>query len=271
MGYTFAQLEQLWVQAGGPASTAPIAAAVALAESGGNPRAISSTSDYGLWQINASNLGDHGLDTTTALDPLANAKAAIQMSGGGTNWSCWCTAWAHPDQDCGCGNGVLHTPQAGSAAARYVPPGTALSPVLTTSTLTGSKTVRPCSSKCYIKLPVLGCVLTGCNLKFWRGAIFVTVGGLAGLTGILMLGAYGLQRSGAQAGLARMSRLPGAGRAVAAVSGAGRRSTGRTEEQQAASHERRSRRGQEEAEEEAYRAGHQAGRASATAPPFPDA
>ena len=53
MAYSFAQLEALWLEAGGPASAEAIAASVALAESGGNPDAVSSTGDYGLWQINA--------------------------------------------------------------------------------------------------------------------------------------------------------------------------------------------------------------------------
>ncbi|HYZ55126.1 MAG TPA: transglycosylase SLT domain-containing protein [Streptosporangiaceae bacterium] len=56
-----------------------------MAESGGNPNAVSSTADYGLWQINAS----HGAQAT--FDPLANAEAAVSISSNGTNWNPWTT------------------------------------------------------------------------------------------------------------------------------------------------------------------------------------
>lgn len=87
--YTYAQLEQLWIQAGGSAATAPIAAAVAEAESGGNPNATDYDSngsvDRGLWQINSV----HG--SLSTFDPLANARAAVSISNGGSNWTAWVT------------------------------------------------------------------------------------------------------------------------------------------------------------------------------------
>src|SRR5580698_840440 len=55
--YTYAQLEGLWVNAGGQASMAPLMAAIAEAESGGCSSALNATdnggtqSSYGLWQI----------------------------------------------------------------------------------------------------------------------------------------------------------------------------------------------------------------------------
>lgn len=91
--YTYGQLRDLWVKAGGRADQAPMAAAVAMAESGGrNVRSkpnSNGTTDVGLWQINSS----HG--TLASIDPLANARAAVQMSGNGTNWRPWCTAWTN--------------------------------------------------------------------------------------------------------------------------------------------------------------------------------
>jgi soluble lytic murein transglycosylase-like protein len=56
-----------------------------MAESGGNPNAISRTNDYGLWQINAS----HGALAT--LNPLGSAEAAVSISGNGSNWGAWTT------------------------------------------------------------------------------------------------------------------------------------------------------------------------------------
>ena len=78
-------LEHLWEQAGGNPGEAVTAASIAMAESGGNQYAVSPTSDYGYWQINSS----HGSMAT--FDPIGNAKAAISISGNGSDWSPWST------------------------------------------------------------------------------------------------------------------------------------------------------------------------------------
>lgn len=87
------QLERLWEKAGGSPSTARMAAAIAMAESGGQqdpPSNASSNyngkSDIGYWQINSGIYP--GLATT---NPIGNARAAIQISQDGTNWSPWVT------------------------------------------------------------------------------------------------------------------------------------------------------------------------------------
>lgn len=90
---TFAQLENLWKQAGGNATAAAMAAAVAMAESGGNPQSTNhnknGTIDRGLWQINSI----HG--SLSTFDPLQNAKSAVQISNNGGTWRPWCTAWSN--------------------------------------------------------------------------------------------------------------------------------------------------------------------------------
>jgi LysM repeat protein len=78
-------LEKLWEQAGGSSGEAFIAAEIAMAESGGNPNAISPTDDFGLWQINGSN------GALATLNPFQNAKSAITLSDNGTNWNPWTT------------------------------------------------------------------------------------------------------------------------------------------------------------------------------------
>ena len=83
--YSCGGLESLWERAGGSAGEAVKAASIAMAESGGNPNAISPTNDYGLWQIN----GSHGAEAT--LNPLGNAEAAVSISGNGSNWGAWTT------------------------------------------------------------------------------------------------------------------------------------------------------------------------------------
>lgn len=90
--YTFAEIEALWRQAGGSAIYAPMAAAVALAESGGNPNAVNKnkngSTDRGLWQINSI----HGSQST--FNAVNNARAAIAISNNGTTWRAWATAWS---------------------------------------------------------------------------------------------------------------------------------------------------------------------------------
>jgi hypothetical protein len=87
--YTYAQLKQLWIQNGGNPAAADIAAAVALAESGGDSSATNTntdgSTDRGLWQINSV----HGALST--FDVTGNVKAAIQVSNNGANWSPWVT------------------------------------------------------------------------------------------------------------------------------------------------------------------------------------
>lgn len=78
-----------------------IAVAVALAESGGNPRAhnpVPPDNSYGLWQINMlGSLGPDrrkklGITSNSALfDPAVNARAMSLISSKGTNWTPWST------------------------------------------------------------------------------------------------------------------------------------------------------------------------------------
>jgi LysM repeat protein len=79
-------LEELWEDAGGSAGEAVMAASIAMAESDGDQYALSPTNDYGYWQIN----GSWG-PTLATYDALGNAKAAVQISDDGTNWSPWTT------------------------------------------------------------------------------------------------------------------------------------------------------------------------------------
>lgn len=84
---SFHKLEELWIGAGGNKTEAPYAAAIALAESKGNPTAeghnTNGTIDRGLWQINSV----HGALST--FNVAENAKAAVQIakeSGGFGPW-----------------------------------------------------------------------------------------------------------------------------------------------------------------------------------------
>lgn len=86
--YSRRQLETLWVRAGGDPKVAPAMAAVAMAESGGDPSAYNESGATGLWQI----LG--GVVPGNLRDPLVNAKNAVKKyedagSGGGDPLSPW--------------------------------------------------------------------------------------------------------------------------------------------------------------------------------------
>jgi hypothetical protein len=95
------QIAQVARQAGFPESSIPIAVAVAMAESSGNPMAHNPRppdDSYGLWQINM--LGALGPERRAAFglasnaelfDPLTNARAAYSISSGGSYWRPWST------------------------------------------------------------------------------------------------------------------------------------------------------------------------------------
>jgi LysM repeat protein len=78
-------LEALWVEAGGSPAAEVTAASIAMAESGGNQFATGTVGERGYWQINPVN------GSLSTYDPYGNARAAVIMSGNGTNWSPWTT------------------------------------------------------------------------------------------------------------------------------------------------------------------------------------
>jgi len=77
--YSLQQLERLWVEAGGSRADARVMAAIALAESRGDPRATdhdsNGTVDRGLWQINSV----HGYSASSSFNALQNARQAVAV------------------------------------------------------------------------------------------------------------------------------------------------------------------------------------------------
>ena len=78
-------LEALWVKAGGSPAVEVTAASIAMAESGGNQFATGTVGERGYWQINPVN------GSLSTYNAYGNARAAVIMSGNGTNWSPWTT------------------------------------------------------------------------------------------------------------------------------------------------------------------------------------
>jgi hypothetical protein len=93
---------QIWEAAGGSSLNAAMAAAIALAESRGDPTSTDNDSngsvDRGLWQINSTN------GAGSSYDVMTNARAAVSMSQNGTTWRPWCTAYS--DGECGTKGGT---------------------------------------------------------------------------------------------------------------------------------------------------------------------
>jgi len=113
---TAAQIERVWIDAGGSPVTAEFMAAVAMAESSGGTRSYNvntdGTTDYGIWQINSTNGGSEVL-----YEPDYGASIAKRLSNNGETATAWCTAYT----DAACGHHGGHYDPTGSS-----PVGTAL-------------------------------------------------------------------------------------------------------------------------------------------------
>jgi hypothetical protein len=83
--YDKGDLEKLWIAAGGPSSQANLAAAIALAESGGDALAHNPSGASGLWQI----LGQ--VVSGDIFDPLVNARNAVKKWRDAKGFSPWTT------------------------------------------------------------------------------------------------------------------------------------------------------------------------------------
>lgn len=131
-------LIRLAEKAGVSPLAAVTAAAIALAESGGNPRAynpVPPDNSYGLWQVNMiGGLGPQrrrqfGLDSNDQLfDPWTNARAMAAISGGGRNWGPWSTYTSGAYRRYMAAGGILGggIPFASYDQGGYLPPGLTL-------------------------------------------------------------------------------------------------------------------------------------------------
>lgn len=79
--YGYAQLEKLWADAGGDTALAPLMAAVAANESGGDAGDWNSTGATGLWQIEYPGSSPPGVSREQLFIPEENAAAAVALSG----------------------------------------------------------------------------------------------------------------------------------------------------------------------------------------------
>jgi hypothetical protein len=183
--YTYAQLEGLWINAGGPKALAPVMAAIAEAESGGCSTAYNASGATGLWQI----LGAvDPSDQSKLTNPSINAKEALLK---------------YKDQ--GLGAWVTYTTGAykaflkGSTTPDTNVPGGAGGG--STATLTAAT-----SAGCLLAIPSVdlkvtsiggGCIVSKSEGRAVIGGLLMAAGaGVLGV-GVLVLVALGLKHAGA--------------------------------------------------------------------------
>ena len=216
--YSFAQLQGLWINAGGPAAEAPIAAAIALAESGGCTTALNATdnggtqSSFGLWQIST---GTHTPPSASWADGGTNAALAVGKYKGAGGFSPWGTY----------ASGAYKAFLSGGTPDLNVPSGSA-SGGPASATLTAATAGGQVSPTCLFGfpnlniipswVPILGtstsaCIVSKSGFRGMIGAGVMAAGVIVAGAGLIVLAAYGLGKSGALDTAARAADvIPGA-------------------------------------------------------------
>lgn len=92
MNYSVDRLQQFALSAGFVGNDAAIAAAIAMAESGGNPSAYNTEGSYGLWQVDVKFHPQYAGNPSVLFDPATNAHAAYQVwLSAGKSFKPWTT------------------------------------------------------------------------------------------------------------------------------------------------------------------------------------
>jgi hypothetical protein len=202
-GYTYAQLEALWIQAGGSKATAPVAAAVAEAESGGQSAAQSANPDggtnVGLWQLDTPGGGGAGFTVAQLQDPTTNAAAAVKASRNGADWSSWETF-------------------VNGAYKAFLSPGTTPASNIPAPSATAAQAGAAAAgaTTCLIGFntpSVLGlggstvCILSRAQMRNIVGSVLIVSGGLLVLAGAVLVVGVGLGQSRVTAAAGRLGRV----------------------------------------------------------------
>ncbi len=201
--YTYAQLQGLWINAGGPAAVASTAAAIALAESGGCTTALNATdnggtqSSFGLWQIST---GTHTPPSPNWADGPTNAALAVGKYKGASGFGPWGTY----------GSGAYKAFLSGGSPDLNVPSGSATAGGATSATLTAATAGGAVSPTCLFGfpnlniipswVPLLGtstsaCIVSKSEFRGAVGVLMMAAGGIVAGAGLMILAAYGLGKS----------------------------------------------------------------------------
>ncbi len=225
---TYAQLEGLWIKAGGPRSVAPIAAAIAEAESGGDANQYNPTDNggtqtsWGLWQVSH---GDHS-PYPKWNDPLANAQYAVaKYRGAGNAFTPWGTYdsgayraflsnGATPDPNApGASGGV---PGAGGTGATLTAAGANPNCLLATPNFNVLGQIPIVGG--LFGGPVTACILTKSGARFFAGIGIMAGAVVVGMAGAIVLASYGMGHTKAgQAVTQTAETFTPVGRAAGAV------------------------------------------------------
>lgn len=229
--YTYAQLEGLWINAGGSKALAPVMAAIAEAESSGCSAAYNSSGASGLWQVEPSNAqyvpGGYG----NIFNPADNAKAAVGVykAQGLDAWQTY-TSGAYKGFVAG-----------GTTPDTNVPGGS-------TAQTTSSSQGNPSTCVVLVPNPVSGipligdlissagiCLFTKTEARALIGGLILAAGAGATIVGlsILMVSALGHTKAGQAAGKvaegagAGLALVPGMELAGGAIAAAGHAAKGK--------------------------------------------
>jgi hypothetical protein len=194
--YGYADLEGLWINAGGDRSLAYIAAAIAMAESGGCTTAKNSlpcapgSYAQGLWQI-CMPLNAAFVPGGNAYDPAANAKAAVAIYQN-QGWGAWTTYGGCP----------------GSAYCQFISKKTTPNTDVPGSTNPTGGKQGTCSSACLacFGIPEIGvsvlhvggsqiCLMTKTQARAFIGTGILLAGSLVMFVGLALLTIGAFRRS----------------------------------------------------------------------------
>jgi hypothetical protein len=212
--YSYAQLEGLWIANGGNKAVAPIAAAIAEAESSGQSAVTSANPDggvnVGLWQLDTKGKGA-GHTVAQLQDPATNAALAVKGSSNGTDWSAWATYASGAYKRFMNGSTTPDTNVPGGGQAGGASGDQAAGPDCAWSIggqhigiLFGHGPSLPSA-----------CVIRKTEVRAIMGGMILMWGGLLMLPGLVMVFAYGFKASGAAAATLQAAQyVPGGGQAV---------------------------------------------------------
>jgi hypothetical protein len=231
---------QLWVKNGGNRGWAPLMAAVAIAESGGNPRAHNTSNNShatGLWQFEWPTWQRTArVSTRTQLyTPTVNARTAVKAWNTALGASNWYTPTNPAGQDpiiakwkaagsprypsylqvttwlgqLGLEHQAVGLPAAAPTAKTA--PKTVASQARQKATCTHPTPNTPKKPECAWKLGPGVCLANYCQLKTVKGIGLVVAGGLVMFVGLALIAAGGLGRTGPLGQVRRATRAVGIG------------------------------------------------------------
>jgi hypothetical protein len=221
---TYAQIEGLWITNGGSKAVAPLAAAIAMAESSGRTDATSANPDgginVGLWQLDTRGKGA-GHTVADLKNPATNAAVAVQGSNNGTDWSAWETfvtgaykrfmnAGTTPDMGVP-GGGQASATAADQAAAAAGPDCAWSIGGQHIGLLFGHGPSLPSA-----------CLIRKTEVRALMGGLILAAGALVMMPGLVIVMAYGFKATGAAAATVKAAQyIPGGGTAVRAARATG--------------------------------------------------